>query len=868
MAKGTTRRINIYINGKEVENNIKSIRAEMTKLINEQNRMTIGSDEYVAHGKKIREVRAYIQQHNDSLKSATQSWQNLISKILQFGAGFGGFSQMLSTFDQGIASLKKMATDLAAMDDIYSDVIKYTGLTKDEVHDLNAEFKKMNTRTAREELNRLAAEAGKIGLKSKEDLLSFVEAANIIQVSLGEDLGEDAVKQIGKLTKMFGESDKHGLREAMLKVGSTINEVAQNSTAAEPYLLQFTNRLSGIGNQAGLTIAQIVGFGSVLDQNAQALELSSTALDKFIVNLVNDTETVAKAAGVPVKELTELIGTDMNSAILRVFESLNQKGGLVDLAPLFKDLGAEGARAAKIISVLAQKYPDIVREQELATQAYQDGASVLNEYEVKNNNLQAELEKARKRFQDMRLELGEKLYPILVKLTKTSTTGLKLISTFTTAIVENKGAVIALAAPYAAYLSKLILVTTYSKAENLYDKAAISLKSAKKSAILASSVAYNTLAGNTTRAAAAQKLLRAQFASTPWGAILTGLTSVAVGIYKLATNTSIAEKSFKKFNEESAKQESNARMLFTSLQNTTKGSDEYRTVLEKLKELYPDIISSMIDERGELQNIEKAYNLVTEAIRKKIAMQIKDETISEAISDNLKNQKNQIEDIRKRLQKQGFGEEVSQLFIDDIVKAINENKSFDTILKELENKYKGVDIAGHIWGGIAQDISSMVWSSKEMNQTITDTEKIFSSIIGLQKESNDEMKLQQLQRELAAAETKDEKNAIREQIALLQKKKELITTDNNTSTSPGSSPDENTVKKWDTFYKKIEDIRSKYIIKEEFDYSREKQSIKREFESMIKEAEEFAKENPSYAKRIGEIVKELNEKEIEALEKS
>lgn len=49
MAKGTTRHINIYINGKEVENSVKSIHAAMAKLINEQNKMVIGSDKYIAH---------------------------------------------------------------------------------------------------------------------------------------------------------------------------------------------------------------------------------------------------------------------------------------------------------------------------------------------------------------------------------------------------------------------------------------------------------------------------------------------------------------------------------------------------------------------------------------------------------------------------------------------------------------------------------------------------------------------------------------------------------------------------------------------------------------------------------------------------
>ena len=45
MAKTSTRRVTIYINGKEVEASVKQIRSEMNRLVNEQIRMVIGSDE-------------------------------------------------------------------------------------------------------------------------------------------------------------------------------------------------------------------------------------------------------------------------------------------------------------------------------------------------------------------------------------------------------------------------------------------------------------------------------------------------------------------------------------------------------------------------------------------------------------------------------------------------------------------------------------------------------------------------------------------------------------------------------------------------------------------------------------------------------
>ena len=42
----------LYINGKQVENNINSISAAITKLTSEQKKMTIGCDEYIQRTKK------------------------------------------------------------------------------------------------------------------------------------------------------------------------------------------------------------------------------------------------------------------------------------------------------------------------------------------------------------------------------------------------------------------------------------------------------------------------------------------------------------------------------------------------------------------------------------------------------------------------------------------------------------------------------------------------------------------------------------------------------------------------------------------------------------------------------------------------
>ena len=153
------------------------------------------------------------------------------------------------------------------MDDEMTNVRKYTGQAADEVERMNEDFKKMDTRTPRQKLNQLAEDAGRLGITSTAAIEEFVDGADKINVALGDDLGDKAVSQIGKLAQMFGEDKTKGLRGAMLSTGSAINELAQNSSASAGYLVDFTARVAGVGKQAGFTQAQIMGLASVLDQN-------------------------------------------------------------------------------------------------------------------------------------------------------------------------------------------------------------------------------------------------------------------------------------------------------------------------------------------------------------------------------------------------------------------------------------------------------------------------------------------------------------------------------------------------------------------------------------------------------------------------
>lgn len=397
--------------------------------------------DYLLTRQRMKEVEVQARDTRFSLSKMADG----VNRYAAMGAGVVGALT-------GVAlTARKCVDEYAEMEEAEAQVIKYTGMTRDEVKGLNEEFKEMDTRTAREKLNALAGDAGRLGITGKKDVLEFVDAADKINVALGEDLGDDAVKNIGKLAQMFGEDQKLGLRGAMLATGSAINEVAQNSSAAEAYLVGFTARVAGAANQAKVSQGDILGYASVLDQNMQQQEMAATAFQTLMMKMYQEPAKFAKIAGQSVEDFTSLIKKDANEAILQFLDTLNKKGGLDQLAPMFKEMGLDGVRASGVISTMAGKIDDIRKAQRLANDAYRDGTSIIKEVNVQNNTVQAGLDKAKNNFKDIRVELGEKLQPVMKYMITTGGLTVKGLGTMISILWKYKGAIVAASAAVAAY---------------------------------------------------------------------------------------------------------------------------------------------------------------------------------------------------------------------------------------------------------------------------------------------------------------------------------------------------------------------------------------------------------------------------------
>lgn len=473
MAKSINRKVTIYVNGREVENTLKGLRAELKRLENQQKNATIGSEEYIATTQKINQLKQYLKDHELKLKDLDKGWKDTAESLAKYSNILMGLQSASQMVDLGVGKLKDLAVQAAEMDDIYSDVQKTTGLTREEVARLNEEFKKMDTRTSREQLNQLAYEAGKLGISSLNAVLQFVRASDKINIALGDVLGDGAMVAIGKMADVYTQSTDElkaagdDLEKKMLAIGSAVNQLGQESTANEHYLVDFTARMGGIAVQANMSAGQVLGFASALDQSMQKVEMSATAFQKFIGQVMKQPEEFAKQANMSVSEFSKLIRTDLNEALLRVLEGFKGQGGYAELVNIFKDLGLDGARAATVISSMANNIEKITDAQWIANEQLRERNSIEDEFDKKNTNRQAEREKAMKAYNDMCEELGNTLYPILIRLTKTGTSILKVVSAIVNAVKEEPLFIAALTASLLALFRTRIVLAAATLKEKI-----------------------------------------------------------------------------------------------------------------------------------------------------------------------------------------------------------------------------------------------------------------------------------------------------------------------------------------------------------------------------------------------------------------
>ena len=615
----------------------KELSRVLRELKKQLNGIERGSAAWQEKCEQIKAVKAEIASVNEELANNKEKEGGLVDRINDFVDKWGNIMAGVAAVGTGLVMAGRKAVNaFAEMDAEMANVRKFTGLADEEVKELNESFKQMDTRTSREDLNKLAEEAGRLGKSSKEDVLGFVKAADQINVAL-DDLGEGATLTLSKLTSIFGDEARMGTEKSLLAVGSVINELSQNCTASAGYLAEFGKRMAGVGAQAGMTIPQIMAFAAVLDSQGQACEMSATALSQLIMNLFKEPQKIAKATGMDLEELNAALKRSTNEGLVMLLEKLKSLGNMDVLAPVFKNMGENGARASQVLATLAGNIEMVKWQQEQAKEAFDEGISVTNEFNVQNSTVEAELDKARKRVNELAIELGEKLMPIMKHIISTTTLSLKVMSNTIDFCIKYKEQIIVLTAMIAAYTIAVKANAIALKAQAVWHAVckagAIAYQTVVKTltaAHLAMQLGLAKLQGNWARQSALMiDVKKAGVAlASGWGVLVAAAVALGYAIYKTykrMTELSAGEKALAdirlKGQEGIVEEKTKIEALICVAQDERKSLEDRQAAVKALNKIIPNYNAQLDATTGKYKANKKALDAYLLSLTRKYELE-------------------------------------------------------------------------------------------------------------------------------------------------------------------------------------------------------------------------------------------------------
>jgi len=526
MAREYTREIYLYINGKEINNDIKSIKKEMNQLINEQARMIIGSKEYVEATKKIKALRAVLNEHNASLKEVDRSWGAAMNRL---GDQFNRF-QTLGMAVIGatvgiIAGFMKTAEAANLFEERLDNLSALTGLNGKELEWLGLKAKetsisitesgvriKQSATDILDAYTKMGSQRPEL-LKDKEALASVTEAAIILSEAGKMEL-EPATAALATTMNQFNLEARDANR--------IINTIAAGSKVGAgeiPYLTEVIEKSGTTANLMGISIEQMVGTVEAIAPKFAEARRAGTALDRVLLKM--------REKGIGVKDGV----FDLNRGIDELRMRFAKGESATDLF---------GVEQAKMGEILVMNQGDMNKYSKAVTDT-----SIAFEQAGKNtNNNAAALAQAKNKVNLMYIEIGEKLAPAVIHSTNAFNYFLKALMALPQFISQNKILLTALVGAILAYngaLIKSIGASILDTATRI--KAAIVLRATTASQALQAEMtmvqATQTKALTMWQRAAVtvQWALNAAMAANPVGMVIAGITALVVALMYFSKNS-------------------------------------------------------------------------------------------------------------------------------------------------------------------------------------------------------------------------------------------------------------------------------------------------------------------------------------------
>ena len=577
----------------------------------------------------MKAVETQIKNNTGAIRQQGNTFGTAIKDIAAYVGVFGAFNMIKSKITGVYKSNLKLSDSLA-------DIRKVSGLTSEEINKLYTNISKIDSRNTIETLNKLAYTGAKLGIGQNygvEGLTGFVRAAEQVQMALGEDLGEEALPALAKLTEVMNLIPRYGVEQAMQKSASAIFQLGATSTATGKNIVEFSKRLMGLANVSRVSADELLAIGSAADAMGLMPEVAATAFNKLFTSIQKGHNMIEKSLGLVKGSINENFsqGKTMQS-IIDIFDAMNKKGNMNALDGIFKDLGSDGARLVAVMTTMADRVDILKKHLATSTAAFKDGTAVINEYMIQNETAQALMQRASnlwaKAFTnpegvDMVKSLAEQWYEVSKALTQSESS----MYVFHSSLEKITNTVISLVKILPFLIKMLTWMAVFGGIR-----------------MLANSFAALVVSINAARTATASLQV---LMNSNW--VLAGISAVVAGVSlfvdKMNAAAEAAERAQKRQEELDAKllkSKEKIDLVVAPLESYKKALDGSNKSLEERNRLLKDLLKSDYQQYLDYLGIEidgaidlaEAYAKVVEVMKQKKAYEEREQYRDEVNSEN------------------------------------------------------------------------------------------------------------------------------------------------------------------------------------------------------------------------------------------
>lgn len=671
----------------------------------------------------IARIKKQIEANTGALKQHNQVWQTAVRNITAYVGVFQAFN-----FISG--KLRTVFADNLKLSDSLADIRKVSGLAMTDINNLSRSLAKIETRSTVQELNSIAYAGAKLGIGKwgVEALEQFVQASNQVNVALKEDLGDDALTALSKITEVMGLIPKMGVERSMLATGSAMFQLSATSTATAGNIVEFAKRLTGMARTAGISTDQLLALGSAADSMYLMPEVASTAFNKFITSLQTKHNLIENELSITPGTINQLYSAGkIIDAMVLVFQKMKEKGNMNALQSVFKDLGSDGARLTNVMVTMAKNVDMLEKHLETSKEAFEEGTAVTKEYRIQQETAQAVMERANNLWEkafvnpegvDTVKEMSQAWYDLSKSLTNNGV-----------AMWAMKK-VIGLIAVELGVLLKLLPVIVTA----LMFKGAVASVNALAHSINLMGQEGLIATARTNGLAAAWRTLNSVQKANVIILIVSLLASLAIGLADVINSTKKATESFldldrtmNDFNNEFGKAEGELKRYRDAVLKAAKGTNEHKAAIKNFNDKFGSYLSNLLTEKSTAEDVAKAYQEVVKQLKAKIALQLREKDIEKNVTPRLGWQADRLSEYDQLSGGSAYNGTWLKGYIDDMRAA---GKTIEEINNDLAKKL-----------GVSGEIAADAYKSRSRKSptTWTDTDAVVNDVTSNYYMDNAEM---------------------------------------------------------------------------------------------------------------------------------